>query len=398
MKLHPILLPFLVLMTSLSARAQKPEPLRPGGDTVTAAIEHLRNLEYDDAKQQLHALGDAHPADLRTWNYLAIATLYQEMFQRGVLESGVYGQGGAVFKPSKVAVTPSFQQEFFSALDKAQGLAEQRLKNDPKDKDAMYWAGVSHGTRATYHFTLRKEYMPALHEATDAYKYHRDLLKLDPTYVDSYLIVGMNNYVVGSLPWYVKALATLTGRHGDRAEGLRQVKRVTEEGNYAREDAKLMLAVLYQREKMYPQALSLYQEMAHSYARNYLLQYEVSSLFGILNDWRSAAQGYDAILAKHRAGASGFEDIPLAKVLYQAGRAYERLQEYEPALARYTEAGLQSGSDRYIYISELAAADLDMRLQRPDEARPHYQRVAEAGRDSEEGKSARLALKKLAKD
>ena len=400
MKLHPILLPFLMVMTSLSVRAQKTEPLRPGGenDTVTTALEHLRSLEYDDAKQQLHTWGDAHPADLRAWNYLAIATLYQEMFQRGVLESDVYGQGGAIFKPSKVAVTPSFQQELFSVLDKAQGLAEQRLKNDPKDKDAMYWAGVSHGTRATYHFTLRKEYLPALHEATDAYKYHRDLLKLDPTYVDSYLIVGMNNYVVGSLPWYVKAMATLAGRHGDRAEGLQEVKRVTEEGNYAREDAKLMLAVLYQREKMYPQALSLYQEMAHSYARNYLLQCEVSSLFGILNDWRSAAQGYDAILAKHRAGTSGFENIPLTKVLYQAGQAYERLQEYEPALARYTEAGLQSGSDRYIYVSELAAADLNMRLQRPDAALPHYQRVAEAGRDSEEGKSARLALRKLAKD
>jgi tetratricopeptide (TPR) repeat protein len=320
------------------------------------------------------------------------------MFQRGVLESGVYGQGGSVFKSNKVDVTPSFQQELFSVLDKAQGLAEQRLQNDPKDKDAMYWAGVSHGTRATYHFTLRKEYMSALHEATDAYKFHRDLLKLDPTYIDSYLIVGMNNYVVGSLPWYVKAMAALTGRHGDRAEGLQQVKRVTQEGNYAREDAKLMLAVLYQREKMYPQALSIYQEMAHSYARNYLLQYEVASLFSHLTDWRSAAQGYDAILAKHRAGASGFGNIPLAKVLYQAGQAYEHLREYESALARYTEAGLQSGSDQYIYISELAAADLDMRLQRPDAARPHYQRVAEAGRDSEEGKSARLALKKLAKD
>jgi len=400
MKLRRILVPFLMVMTSLSVRGQKPEPLRPGceNDAVTTALEHLRSLEYGDAKEQLHAWADAHPADLRAWNYLATATLYQEMFQRGVLESGVYGQGGSVFKPNKVDVTPSFQQELFSVLDKAQGLAEQRLQNDPKDKDAMYWAGVSHGTRATYHFTLRKEYMSALHEATDAYKFHRDLLKLDPTYIDSYLIVGMNNYVVGSLPWYVKAMAALTGRHGDRAEGLQQVKRVTQEGNYAREDAKLMLAVLYQREKMYAQALSIYQEMAHSYARNYLLQYEVASLFSNLTDWRSAAQGYDAILAKHRAGATGFENIPLAKVLYQAGQAYEHLLEYESALARYTEAGLQSGSDQYIYISELAAADLDIRLQRPDAARPHYQRVAEAGRDSEEAKSARLALKKLAKD
>ena len=101
------------------------------------------------------------------------------------------------------------------------------------------------------------------------------LLKLDADYVDSYLVVGVNNYVVGSLPWYFKVFASLTGRHGDRAEGLRQVKQVTERGNYAREDSKLMLAVLYQREKMHAPALTLYQEMAHSYPRNYLLQYEV---------------------------------------------------------------------------------------------------------------------------
>lgn len=47
----------------------------------------------------------------------------------------------------------------------------------------MYCAGVSHGTRATYHFALRKEYVPALREATKAYECHRDLLKLDPHYM-----------------------------------------------------------------------------------------------------------------------------------------------------------------------------------------------------------------------
>ena len=45
----------------------------------------------------------------------------------------------------------------------------------------MYWAGVSHGTRATYHFALRKEYMPALHEACAAYNTIVICLRLTPT-------------------------------------------------------------------------------------------------------------------------------------------------------------------------------------------------------------------------
>lgn len=388
----------LVLLFPLAAATQKPPVSGEDRDPVAVAIDHLRNLEYDPAKQQLRDWVETHPADLRAQNYLATATLYQEMFRRGVLEAGVYGEGGDVFKPNKVPVTPEFQQQLFSILDKAQGVAEARLMNDSKDKDAMYWAGVGHGTRATYHFALRKEYMRALHEASAAYQYHSDVLKLDPAYVDAYLVVGVNNYVVGSLPWYIKALATLTGRHGDRAEGLQQIKKVTEQGNYAREDAKLMLAVLSQREKMYAEALFLYQGMASSYPRNYLLQYEVATLEGMLKDWKSAAHSYDVMLARHRAGEVGYENIPLTKVLYQSGQAHEHLQENEAALAQYAESAAQPGNDHYIYLSELAAANLEMRGQRPEAARPHYQRVIEAQPDSEERKTARSALKKLDKD
>lgn len=391
MKLHPILLPLLAASIAIGGQAQT----TPEEDLATPAIDHLRNLEYDLAKQQLRRCIDTHPSDLRAWNYLAITTLYGEMFQRGVLESSVYGEGGEIFKASKVDLTPAFQQELQSVLDKSQQLAEERLRSNPNDKEAMYWAGVAHGTHATYHFALRKEYMPALHEATAAYKYHSDLLKLDPDYVDSYLVVGMNNYVVGSLPWYIKVFASLTGRHGDRAEGIRQVKRVTEQGKYAREDSKLMLAVLYQREKMYPQALALYQEMARSFPRNYLLQYEVSDLFGATNDWKSAAETYDSILGKHRAGDSGYESIPTAKVLYRSGQAYEHLQQDESALNRYLEAAGLPGTDRYINLAAFAAANLYVRLQRPNAACAHYQRVAEAMPGTEEGKASRRALRKL---
>jgi tetratricopeptide (TPR) repeat protein len=138
--------------------------------------------------------------------------------------------------------------------------------------------------------------------------------------------------------------------------------------------------------------------MAHSYPRNYLLQYEVANLYGALNDWHSAAQTYDAILARQRAGDSGYEKVPVAKVLYQSGQAYERLQQYDSALDRYSEAGALPGTGRYIYAAELAAANLYTRLQQPGVARVHYQRVADGMPETEEGKTARSALKKLDRD
>ncbi len=74
------------------------------------------------------------------------------------------------------------------------------MKSDVKDKEGLHWSDVTPGTRATYHFTLCKQYIPALRESTAALKTHCTLLEVDPHYVDAYLILGMNNYVVGSLP------------------------------------------------------------------------------------------------------------------------------------------------------------------------------------------------------
>jgi len=213
--------------------------------------------------------------------------------------------------------------------------------------------------------------------------------------VDCYLIIGINDYVVGSLPRYVKAMASLAGRHGNREEGIRQVKIVTESGHYASEDAKLMLGVLYQREKMHEEALDLYQGMARSYPRNYLLEYEVASLLFILKHWGLAAQANDAILAKRKVTASDDAHVPTAKLLYQSGQAYEHIQQYESALARYSQAQELPGNERYIYASGLAAANLYEHLSLIQEARVLYQRVANATPSTEEGNAARRALRRL---
>jgi hypothetical protein len=117
--------------------------------SVETGIDHLRNLEYGTAETQLTSWTEAHPKDLRALNYLAIDILYREMFRWGAMEASVFGQGGDVFKPNKAPVTAEFEQRLFATLAKAQAVAENQLRENLKDTNSMYWAGVSHGTRAT---------------------------------------------------------------------------------------------------------------------------------------------------------------------------------------------------------------------------------------------------------
>jgi tetratricopeptide (TPR) repeat protein len=392
------LLPLLVLaFLSPGGRAAAAPAIgtATGSDPLHPALDHFYNLEYDAAQKELEAYLKQHPTDLRALNYLGSVILQRELFRRELLEAQVYGERGKAFQPDKAPLSPGFEQEFFGVLGKADTLAEDRLQQNPGDEEALYWAGVAHVTRAIFHLTLAKARLKALGEAKQARKYHARLLQIDPNFVDAYLVVGTYDYIVGSLPWYLKVLASLVGHHGDRERGLAEVKRVTEQGHWAQEDAKSYLAILYFREKMYPQALSLLEDLERSYPRNFLIPQEAARIYKAQERWREAASVYDAILTKHQAGAPGYNHIPLAKVLYQAGEAHSRAGEGDVALRRFEEAAKLGDNNIYVYRAELAAAGLYLQRNRRAEALRRYQRVAGAVPDTDEGRAARRSLKQL---
>lgn len=382
----------LVLFVCFAVKGSAQEPSQTKTEVVRQAKELQLNLDYDPAEERLRKHLEAQPDDLPALNLLATVVLYREMFQRGLLESQLYREEGEIFKPKQEPLPAEFQQRFSDAVNAAQAAAEQRLKRYPSDKGAMYWAGVAHGTRATFEFTLRRAWIAALHEGKDATRYHRDLLKLDPTYVDAQLIVGINDYVVGSLPWYIKVLAALAGAHGDRSGGLAKVGQVAASGNYAREDARFMLDLLYQREKRFQDALDVVQPLAQQYPRNFLLQMELASLYRGLKQWGNASGVYDVLLTNYQAGAVA--KLPATKVMWLAGQVHEAVGERDQALERYEQAGRIRSGVPFNYRALLAAGRLYAQMNRREDARRKYQEVAQATPDSEEGKQAKKALRR----
>jgi tetratricopeptide (TPR) repeat protein len=364
-------------------------------EPLEVALDHFRNLEYDAARKELEAWLGQHPTDLRALNYLATVVLQQEMFRRELLESQVYGPRGEAFRSAKVPLPAGFQQELFGILGKTETLADSRLKQNPRDEEALYWGGVVHVTRALFHLTLSKERLAALGEAKAARKLHAQLLSLNPNYVDALLVLGTYDYVVGSLPWYLKVLASLVGHRGDRVRGLAEIKRVTEEGHWAREDAKSFLVVIYFREKSYPEALAILEDLARSYPRNFLIPQEMARAYKAQGNWRAAAEAYDAILAKYAARAAGYSEIPRAKILYLCGQAHAQLGESAEALRRYEEAGKFQENDIYVFRAELAAAGLCLQRDRRADALRKYERVARGVPNTDEGKAAHQILKQL---
>lgn len=358
------------------------------------ALEHIYNLQFGEAHRIIQAWVDQHPEDLRGLNYLANVTLDEVMLKEGLFAGEAYTNRGEVLQNTKPPLPPGFESRFLGILQKIDKLAGDRLARNPKDEDALYWAGAAHATRSEYLFVLQRSYLGALHEGTEARRYHLRLYKLDPNYVDALLVLGVADYVAGSLPWYFKVAAALVGFRGSRTRGIQELERVSREGRWTRADAQIVLVALYRREKMYPKALALLEKLIGEYPRNFLGLLEMAAIEETQNDWPAATRTYDVLTQELISHKPGYEVMPAATIFYRAGKAHEKLGDNEEALRLYNNAS-QLPSSRDTYRADLAAAELDRRLNRQQEAKSHYQRVANAAPDTDEGKAARRALRSL---
>ncbi len=362
-------------------------------DPLATALDHFYNLEYEAAEQQLNARLKEHPDDLRALSYLARLWLEREMYRRQMLEARAYGQDGEAFRSDKAAVSPEVRGKVAGLADQLERQSQARLQANPRDEEALYWLGTAHVIRAVYHLTLEKATMPALSDAKEAQKVNARLLRLNPNYADAYLVIGTYDYIVGSLPWYTKAVAALIGYSGNRQRGLEELKRAANDGHWARTDAQTFLSILYFREQDYSNAIRIMEDLARQYPRNSLLPQEIARAYKAQNNWRAAAEEYDFILQKYESQAPGYADLPAARIGCQAGEAYLRLGDLDAALGRYQKAARSPGKSIYVYRAELAAAAIELKQKRGEEARNRYERVAKAVPDTPEGRAANRALK-----
>ncbi len=88
----------------------------------------------------------------------------------------------------------------------------------------LYARGVTRAQFATYTALIERAWFSALRNAVGARRDHERVLELSPSTVEAKLIVGAHNYVVGSLPWGVKAAASMVGLGGNKDKGLQYLK------------------------------------------------------------------------------------------------------------------------------------------------------------------------------
>ncbi len=246
------------------------------------AFRAFYNLDYDTAVEALERETRNAPDDPNPYNHLAYGILYRTLFRGNALEGAVALSPSAFLGKPKVPMETGDRERFDRALERSKNLSWDRLKKNPGQAEALYTLGVAELHRANLYFLVDKQWRAALKQAGEARRLHHEAQTKDPNLVDAMLVPSVHEYVIGSLPIYLKALTFLAGYRGDREKGMAGVKKVARQGRRTRVEARVLTALMERREKRPEQALGIWRELAGEFPGNHLYRMELVNVLGVL--------------------------------------------------------------------------------------------------------------------
>jgi len=103
-------------------------------------------------------------------------------------------------------------------------------------------------------------------------------MKLDPKFYDAYLTAGISEYMIGSLPFFIKWFVHFDNIDGDKKKGIDRLEMVAREGRYFRPFSKILLATIALREKRPRDAQRYLVELSRDYPQNPLFRRELDKV------------------------------------------------------------------------------------------------------------------------
>ena len=414
-----VVLILVLFSLSLNVRAQTPTPQATPWltDAEKARFEALRksglealyNIDYDKALKDFKEIATLYPNHPGGSQLLAARLWIKTLYESRRLQSSLYGSQ-SFYTNGDDKVDPKVLDEFRALTREAKRLSEAKLKQDPKNIEAMDFLANTEGLKASFAEAVERRHYAALRDGNDAVSLHRNILKMDPKYIDAQLTIGLYEYVVGSLPLPIKLIAGVTGYRGSKKRGLAMLEQVAKEGRWAQDDAKTVLVLLYTREKRFAEVLTLTRELSAKYPRNYLFRLEAADalvslaavkrrekdIAGAVQAEKEAFATFDELLRDRNARDAAARALDLihfkyGEVLFMAGQNDRAAKEF------LTTTKVDKAEPGLVTMAHLYAARAYDVSGKRDEAVTQYKEVLARPNVYDAHEEARKGLKQAYK-
>ncbi len=245
---------------------------------IEAGFRLLYELRFREARRVFRSWQSENPNYPLGHVTLAASYLFEEFYHHGVLTSEFFLDDKRLLGGIPGEPDPERRAAFLEFNEQARDLAEQQLRENPQNPEALFALTLTTGMLADYAGLIEKRHLASLRFAEEADGFARELLSVRPDSGDAYLALGAANYLIGSLPWHKRFFLWLGGISGDREDGMRQLGIAAEQGHYLKPFAKILLALTALREKQMDLSRRLLEELTNEFPSNPIFRRELSLL------------------------------------------------------------------------------------------------------------------------
>jgi predicted Zn-dependent protease len=391
------LLPVLIGGLSNPLLAQSSQSLKTPEflEAATKGFDHVYSLEYEEARSAFQSLRQQYPRHPGPPLYLAVTLWQHELFRRQDLRLDRFVTPGSFMQATERRMPDEERNAFFKYIGDSQAACLAILKEEPGNRDARYFSGAADGLLAAFAITIDHDKREAFRHGKKAYQQHLEIVEEQPDYYDAYVTIGLYEYIVDNLPWYMKWIAQIAGYKGSEERAFKYLRLSATKSQFVSENARTILIVLCVREKLYDEALENAEFLQRRYPRNFLLQLNVARILTEMNRPDQAAEAYTEIIAHAEARAPNYQKMPLGVFRYNIGKALMNMDRLGLAQHLFT-AAIQdpATAERERALSLLCLAEvLDLRGNR-QLAIASYQQVLSAANFEDSHSTAEAYLKK----
>jgi tetratricopeptide (TPR) repeat protein len=210
---------------------------------LKAGLISLYNLDYNATHEQGRRFSATHPDNPLGQLYKAGGLWWQYATE-------AWGRPG----PDSARLWKRFDESVDATLKSSKKLI--KTKDPTLRADGYFAAGMALGLRGQMKLT-RNKFFGAYRDGKKGIKYLKKTVKIDPSYYDAYLGLGIFDYQVAVLPGVLKFGAKLLFRGtGGKEHGLKRIRQAIDHGRFASKQASsFLLTLLVVYEKDWPGAL-----------------------------------------------------------------------------------------------------------------------------------------------
>jgi hypothetical protein len=247
-------------------------------DDIDRAFNRLYNFDFTGAHSLIDTRLQSNPDDPLAYSLRGAVFLFAELHRLQILDTDFFSDDDKVTDKKRFKPDPAARVNIFSATDEARRRAAAQLVRRPEDRAALFAQCMAAGLETEYSIIVEKKYLRSYNLAKENQGYARKLLTLTPPFYDAYVTLGSAEYVVANLNFFFRLFARFDSIKGSRQKAIDNLRLAIDHGRYYQPYAKILLTVVYLREKRVKDALMIMKELEHDFPENPLFKKEATLL------------------------------------------------------------------------------------------------------------------------